>query len=252
MESVDHLLKIIARLRAPDGCPWDREQTHQSIKPQLIEECYELIEAIENEDDAHLQEELGDVLLHLVFHAQLASERNAFNFDQVANGICEKLIRRHPHVFGQENLPDSERVLARWHELKQREKPERQSALEGIPPQLPALMRSQELQKKAARVGFDWPDTGPVLDKVVEEVQELKAETSLERRKEELGDLFFVLVNLARHWGIDAEEACRQANQKFEKRFRAVEATYQAKGESMQGKPLSELDAVWDQVKHSV
>ncbi len=239
----------MAQLRSPGGCPWDREQTHQSIKPQLIEECYELVEAIDSADDLHLKEELGDVLLHLVFHARIAEERGAFNFADVIHGISEKLVRRHPHVFGPESLTDSGAVLARWHELKAREKPERSSALDGVPPHLPALMKSQELQKKAARVGFDWPGPEPVWEKVSEELAELTRETDPARQSEEFGDLLFSLVNLARHLGIDAEEACRQAAAKFNRRFRTVEDEFRARGETMAGRPLADLDAAWDRAK---
>ncbi|GAB4247570.1 MAG: nucleoside triphosphate pyrophosphohydrolase [Candidatus Methylacidiphilales bacterium] len=246
---LDRLLEIMGRLRSPEGCPWDREQTHQSIKPQLIEECYELVEAIEASDDTMMREELGDVLLHLVFHAQMAKERGAFQFSDVIQGLCEKLIRRHPHVFGTESLSNSGAVLSRWHEIKAQEKPERASALDGVPPHLPALMRCQELQKKAARVGFDWANAGPVREKIAEELEELSRETDPKRQAEELGDLLFSIVNLARHLGLDAEEACRQAAAKFTRRFHAVERDFYGRGESLKGRSLDELDAAWERAK---
>lgn len=246
---LERLLAIMAKLRSPQGCPWDREQTHQSIKPQLVEECYELVEAIDATDDAHLKEELGDVLLHLIFHARMAEERQAFNFQDVIQALTEKIIRRHPHVFTSESLPDAGAVLARWQELKAREKPERTSALDGVPVHLPALMKCQELQKKAARVGFDWPEAAGVWEKVAEELAELRRATSPEKQAEEFGDLLFSLVNLARHLGLDAEETCRQAAQKFERRFRAVENDLQRHGRSMKNCSLEELDAAWNRVK---
>ncbi|NJK93496.1 MAG: nucleoside triphosphate pyrophosphohydrolase, partial [Blastochloris sp.] len=170
MKSMEELREIVARLRGPGGCPWDQEQTHESIRAQLLEECYEALEAIDEKNDELLKEELGDVLLHVVFHAQMAGERGVFDLDGVAKGISEKLVRRHPHVFGEDKLETSDQVLKRWDELKKLEKPERKGALAGIPGSLPALMRAQEVQKKAAKVGFDWPEWKPVLAKVREEL----------------------------------------------------------------------------------
>lgn len=250
MKPIDRLLEIMAKLRSPEGCPWDLEQNHQSIKAQLIEECYELVEAIEADDNTLMKEELGDVLLHVVFHCQLGREDGVFDFDAVAEGICEKLVRRHPHVFGSETLGSSKEVLVAWQELKKKEKPERNSVLEGVPKPLPALMRAQEIQKKAARVGFDWATPEPVLQKVREELAE--TEEALEKKEgleEELGDLLFAAVNLARHHGIDAETACRKAVDKFEKRFRWVEKGYAARGQKMEGASLEELDGYWDKAK---
>ncbi|MFQ3670281.1 MAG: nucleoside triphosphate pyrophosphohydrolase [Verrucomicrobiia bacterium] len=246
---IDRLLEIMAQLRAPDGCPWDREQTHLSLKTQLVEECYELLEAIDAADDALLQEELGDVLLHLVFHSQIARERGAFTFPDVVNALCEKLIRRHPHVFGTDSLPNSAAVLAQWHQIKAKEKPQRASALDGVPAHLPALMKCQELQKKAARVGFDWPNPAPVWDKIHEELNELQKETDPARQAEELGDLLFSIVNLARHLHLDAEEVARQAATKFSRRFRALEADVRSRQQSLEDQSLAELDAAWERVK---
>jgi len=253
MQPIARLLEIMAKLRSPEGCPWDREQNHQSIKAQLIEECYELVEAIETNDSALMKEELGDVLLHVVFHCQLGREDGVFDFNSVAEGICEKLVRRHPHVFGTETLGTSQEVLVAWQELKKKEKPERDSVLAGVPKPLPALMRGQEIQKKAARVGFDWSSPQPVLAKVYEELGEVEdAIAKNEGVEEEIGDLFFAAVNLARHHGIDAEFACRRAVDKFEKRFRLVEKGYQDRGENMEKASLEEMDRHWEIAKKAV
>ena len=247
MKPTDELKQIVARLRAPDGCPWDREQTHETIKPQLVEECYEVLEAIDEKNDPLLREELGDVLLHIVFHAQLAGERGAFTLEDVAQELCEKLIRRHPHVFGEDNLSTSQEVLHRWEELKKIEKPERTGVLDGIPKHLPALMHAQEVQKKAAKVGFDWPEIGPVLEKVKEEIAEVERDLhNRKRTEEEIGDLLFSVVNLARHCKVDAEEACRQAVRKFTQRFEWIEKHATRPPKEMS---LDELDALWNQAK---
>ncbi len=254
MKSIDELKQIVARLRGPGGCPWDQEQTHQSIRTQLLEECYETLEAIDEADDDMLREELGDVLLHIVFHAQLAAERGAFELDDVAAGINDKLVRRHPHVFGSkaEKLADSAAVLKKWDELKQAEKQERTSALDGVPPILPALMLAQEIQKKAAKSGFDWPDIGGVLEKVREEIAELEADRhDPARAHEELGDLFFALVSVARHLGLDAELACRDATRKFDQRFRHAESAARAVGRPLTDHNLKELNILWDRAKQS-
>ncbi|MDA0325520.1 MAG: nucleoside triphosphate pyrophosphohydrolase, partial [Verrucomicrobia bacterium] len=174
MREIRSLLQIMARLRSPQGCPWDRKQTHQTLRPMMLEEVYELLEAIDQKDDHALQEELGDVLLHLIFHAQLAKERRAFDFRQVAKRLAEKLISRHPHVFGKERLVTTQQVLQRWHQLKEAEKPSRQSSLDGIPLHLPSLLLAQNLQKRAARVGFDWPNPEKGIPaKIREEIKEV-------------------------------------------------------------------------------
>jgi tetrapyrrole methylase family protein / MazG family protein len=256
MESIDTLKQVVARLRAPDGCPWDQEQTHASIRSQLLEECYEALEAIDEQNDKLLQEELGDVLLHVVFHAQLAEERGVFTLGDVIRGISDKLVRRHPHVFGGDRLATSGEVLKKWEELKKIEKPERKSALAGIPPILPALMRAQEVQKKAAKVGFDWKEMKPVLAKIREEMLELEHEieqhSSAERITDELGDLLFSVVNLARHLKIDAELACRGSTNKFSHRFEGVERLVAEKKCCMEEMTLEELDLLWEQAKSQV
>jgi MazG family protein len=262
--AMDRLLEIMGRLRAPDGCAWDREQTPATLKPQILEECYEVIEAIDSGSPQDLTEELGDLLLHVVFQAQIAREAGQFAFADVANGIADKLIRRHPHVFGEVKVADSAGIVAQWHELKKVEKPERQSALDGVPRALPALMRAEALQKKARRVGFDWPDVRGSLDKVREEVAEVTKEivsdlafaraneaklTPTPETAEEIGDLLFSIVNLTRHLKLDAEELLTGANDKFSRRFRAVEERIKAQGKAMTDCTLEELDAAWNAVK---
>lgn len=248
---IDRLREIMAALRAPNGCPWDREQTHASIKPQLLEECYEVLEAIDSGDAKHLKEELGDVLLHVVFHCQLAVEAGKFTFDDVATGISDKLVRRHPHVFGDVNAPDTKTVLANWDAIKKEEKPERKGPFDGIPKVLPALMRATEVSKKAAKVGFDWPDASGAMAKVLEEIEELKADAhNPERAADELGDLLFAAVNLSRHLKLDAELCLANATKKFQRRYEKMAAHLAAQGKNLEDCTLEEMDAVWNQVKH--
>ena len=262
--AMDRLLDLMARLRAPGGCPWDREQTPATLKPQMLEECYEVLEAIDSGSREHLTEELGDLLLHIVFQAQIAREAGDFTFADVATGIADKLVRRHPHVFGGEKVADAANVVTLWHKLKREEKPERESALDGVPRALPALMRAEALQKKARNVGFDWPDVRGSLDKVREEVAEVTTELESDiafaaaneskfapapETAEEIGDLLFSIVNLTRHLKLDAEELLTAANDKFARRFRAVEERIKASGKSMTECTLDELDAAWNAVK---
>jgi MazG family protein len=253
LPGIDQLIDIVAKLRGPGGCPWDREQTHATLRAGLIEEAYEVADAINNADDANLREELGDLLLQSVFHAQIAHEEGRFDFDQVARGIAEKLVRRHPHVFGDDACADSEAVLKRWDEIKRSEKGGRvESALDGIPGGLPALLHAEKVQKKAARVGFDWPDAAPVFDKVREEVAEIEAEVAAGNSvaiEDEIGDLLFSVVNLARKLKVNAEPALQRATGKFAGRFKAVEALARERGITLEGKSLAELDALWDEVK---
>jgi MazG family protein len=263
-QAVDRLLDLMARLRAPDGCPWDREQTPATLKPQLLEECYEVLEAIDSGSAPHLAEELGDLLLHLVFQAQIAREAGQFTFADVANGLAQKLVRRHPHVFGEEKVADAAGTIALWHQLKKAEKPERESGLDGVPRALPALMRAEALQKRAKQAGFDWPDASGALAKVREELAEVTREiesdlafaaaneskiSATPELAEEIGDLLFAIVNLTRHLKLDAEELLTGANDKFTRRFRAVEERIKASGKSMSDCTLEELDAVWNEVK---
>lgn len=262
--AMDRLLDLMARLRAPGGCPWDREQTPATLKPQMLEECYEVLEAIDGGSAKHLTEELGDLLLHIVFQAQIAREAGLFTFADVAAGIAEKLVRRHPHVFGDEKVTDAADTIALWHRLKKTEKPERESALDGVPRSLPALMRAEALQKKARNVGFDWPDVRGSLEKVREEIAEVTAEMETDsaftaankstfsvtpEMAEELGDLLFSIVNLTRHLKLDAEQLLTGANDKFARRFRAVEERIKARGKVVNECTLEELDAAWNEVK---
>ncbi len=246
---IDRLKQIVERLRSPDGCPWDREQTHESLKPHVIEECYELIDAIDEKDDQGMQEELGDLLLQVVLHAQMASEEGRFDFDSIADVISEKLIRRHPHVFGDTKLATSDAVLKQWDAIKRREKTGRASVLDGVPRGLPALAKAQKTQSKAARVGFDWADAEGALQKVTEEINELEQAGTNEKLAEELGDLLFSVVNFARKSKLDAEDLLQVATRKFSERFRKIEALAESRGLNFASLTLSEMDKLWDEVK---
>jgi MazG family protein len=248
---LDQLLRIMARLRAPDGCPWDQEQNHASLRQSVIEEAYEVAAAINSGDDANLKEELGDLLLQVVFHAQLAREEGRFDFEGVARVISEKLVRRHPHVFGSENAADSAAVLTRWEEIKRAEKGETHtSALDGISAGLPGLMRAEKVQKKAAKVGFDWDAVPPVIAKVREEIAETEdALGDPAKVEEEVGDLLFAVVNLARKLKVDGEVALQRATDKFVSRFQQVETIALGEGRKLEEMSLAEMDAIWDRVK---
>lgn len=250
---MDRLRWVLKALRAPDGCPWDREQTLASIQPCLQEECYELLSAMVGDDLANHREELGDVLLQVLFQADIREERGEFTFDDVVNTLADKLIRRHPHVFGEVDAKDTEAVLRNWERIKQTEhKAPKASALDGVPAALPALLKAQRTQHKAAKVGFDWKDAAGPDAKLDEEIAELRAAIrggDAVAVEEEYGDVLFSLVNLARHLHVDAESALRAATEKFARRFRAVEARVKAEGKEMKALSLAELDAVWDAVK---
>jgi len=253
---VGRLAEIVARLRAPDGCPWDREQTHESLRAALVEECYEAVEAISRADDNNLREELGDLLLHVVMHAHMAGERGAFAFSDVVDGICEKLVRRHPHVFGEAAAADSEEVLRQWEQIKRAEKGASASVLDNLPASLPALLRAQNAQKKAARVGFDWGDRSGVLEKLREEFAELEsalasAAISGDARavEDEFGDILFTAVNLARHLGVDAETSLAAATSKFIARFQHVERALAARGLRVEQCDPQTLDREWELAK---
>ncbi|MBF0752251.1 MULTISPECIES: nucleoside triphosphate pyrophosphohydrolase [unclassified Pasteurella] len=255
--SIQDFIKLIAQLRHPDkGCPWDLKQNYDSMIPCLTEETYEVIEAIQNKDIANLREELGDLLLQVVFFSQLATEDNYFTFDDVLNDVAEKIIRRHPHVFANVTVENEEEALARWNSIKALEKSKKQtqSILDNVPSAFPALMRAQRLQKQCAKIGFDWSEIGPVLAKVEEELQEVKEELNknpqnIERIEDEVGDLFFATVNLSRHLKCNAEESLRKANLKFERRFRKIEQKVKAEGEKLESLSLIEMDILWDEVK---
>jgi MazG family protein len=260
---LDGLLDLMARLRSPDGgCPWDLEQTFATIAPHTIEEAYEVADAIEHGDMEHLKDELGDLLFQVVFYAQMAKEQGAFDFHAIAAAITEKMIRRHPHVFGtQVGIDDAQAQVDNWEALKADERKTKAEgtksdqptgALADVSRGFPALMRAHKLQKRAARVGFDWPDVAPVFDKFREEVSELEAE--IEKRDEraiehEIGDLLFTCVNLARKLGVDSEVALGRANGRFESRFGFIEQSLWAQGQTVEGTALDELDRLWCEAK---
>lgn len=258
----------MATLRSDEGCPWDREQTHDTLKRYVIEEAYELLEAIEAEDDEALVEELGDVLLQVVFHAQIAAEEQRFSMADVIETLREKLIRRHPHVFGDAEAEDAEQVLRTWAEVKRQERAEAShdtqqppSLLASVPRSLPALMEAEKVQRRAARVDFQWDDISGAWAKVTEELGELQraarstsaseadAETSKAAVAEELGDVLFAVVNVARYLGVDAEESLRSTSGKFRRRFAYIEAQAAAAGRSLEDMTLEEMDALWDEAK---
>ncbi len=250
----ERLRAVVHCLRAPGGCPWDQEQTHSSLIPHVIEEAYEVAEAIRSGDAAQMEDELGDLLLQPVLHAEIASETGTFDIDSVARCITEKLIRRHPHVFGDSNVADSDAVLVQWDAIKATEKGKAMPAgyLQNLAPGLPALMRAQKLQKKAAKVGFDWPDIAPVIGKIREETNELEAALATGDKGElehELGDMLFSIVNLARKLGIDSESALAGTNERFTRRFHSVEQQLTANGQPLGTATLVEMDAAWDKAK---
>ncbi len=257
LPAISQLREIVAKLRAPGGCPWDREQTHSTLRGAILEEAYEVVAAIDASDDANLQEELGDLLLQSVFHSQIAAEEGRFDFDDVARGIAEKLLRRHPHVFGAESAVDSAAVLKRWDEIKRAEKQPggstaAASLMDGVSAGMPALIHAEKIQRRAAKAGFDWSDAAPVFAKLREEmieVEQAAAEQSKSRVEDEIGDLLFTVVNLARKLHIDAEVALRAATAKFGRRFRQVEQIAASRGIQMDAATLAELDAIWDMVK---
>ena len=248
--NVKDLEEIVRVLRAPGGCPWDAEQTHQSIRRNFLEEAYEAAEAIDEENPEHLKEELGDVLLQVVFHARMEQEAGRFDLDAVADGVCKKLIYRHPHVFGEVSVSGTGEVLSNWEELKRTEKGQATNtdALESVARSLPALWRAEKVQKKAKKAGFDWPEVSGALDKLSEELAELKAAVAQGTNvAEELGDLLFSAVNVSRFLDVDCEDALNQATDKFINRFRKVEE--QAGDRPMTGMTLEELDQLWEKAK---
>ncbi len=251
MNDLYNLVAVMKRLREKGGCPWDREQTHETLKPYLIEEAYEVLEAIDRKDNKALKEELGDMLLQIVFHAQIASEERQFTVDDVAEAIVNKLKRRHPHVFGKVEVEDSEEVLKNWEEIKKKEG--KKSVLDGVPKYLPSLLKARRVQEKVKRVGFDWEEIDGALEKVIEEVKELK--DSLEKgdrghAKEEFGDMLFSLVNVSRFLDIDAEDSLRKTIDKVMDRFRYIEKMVQKSGKkSLKNCTLAELDLLWEKAK---
>jgi nucleoside triphosphate diphosphatase len=257
---IERLLRVMARLRDPQGgCPWDLEQDFASIAPYTIEEAYEVADAIERQDFDDLEGELGDLLLQVVYQAQMAKEAAHFDFDAVARRIADKMIRRHPHVFGQAEIASAAAQTVAWEDAKAAERRQKSgdggepSILADLPVGLPALTRSAKLQRRAARVGFDWPEVSPVFDKLDEEIGEIRAELAAgggqDRLAEEVGDLLFAAVNLARHLDVDAEAALRHANAKFERRFRAIERALRAAGRPIEDASLAEMEELWQRAK---
>ena len=252
--NVQDLEEIVRILRAPGGCPWDAEQTHASIRRNFLEEAYEAVEAIDEQNPEHLKEELGDVLLQVLFHARMEQEAGRFGLDDVADGICKKLIYRHPHVFGDVAVSGTGEVLTNWEELKRKEKGQATNtdALDAVARSLPALWRAEKVQKKAKKAGFDWPDISGALDKLSEELEELKTAVAQGTNvEEELGDLLFSAVNVSRFLKVDPEEALGRATDKFIHRFSRVEAQAAAQGRSMEGMTLEELDKLWERAKET-
>lgn len=257
MNALDRLLGIMKTLRDPQaGCPWDREQSYATIAPYTLEETYEVLDAISREDFDDLQGELGDLLFQIVFYAQIAQEEGRFNFEDVCQTICDKLERRHPHIFADVTVSGSQQVLQNWEQIKisERAAKEQHSALDDIPRALPALMRSHKIQKRCSNVGFDWKTLGPVLDKVHEEIDEVMHEANQavideQKLEEEIGDLLFATVNLSRHLGSKAETALQKANDKFERRFRQVEQIIASQGLKMQDATLEQMEAAWQKIK---
>jgi MazG family protein len=248
----NRLVEIVAKLRAPGGCPWDREQTNESLLPATIEEAYEVAEAARAENEAHFREELGDLLLLVIMHAEIAREAGRFNIDNVIVEITEKLIRRHPHVFGKSDARDSGAVLKQWEAIKREEKKTDTHYLASLPDALPALMRAQKAQSKVARVNFDWTELRDVIAKVEEELRELKHAIEGDDRQEiedEVGDLFFAVVNLARKSKLDAETALQVATDKFVRRFNSLEDELRERGKKLGDVALAELDQVWNEIK---
>jgi len=257
IDAMARLRRIMRILRAPGGCAWDREQTHESLAPLLLEEAYEVLAAIHAGDVDNLREELGDLLLHVVMHSEIAEESGHFPFEHVASEAAEKMVRRHPHVFGDETIDDPEAILRQWDEIKRGEKGDDEKPyLHGVGVGLPALMRAQKLQKKASKVGFDWPDVAGAMAKLGEEIGELGRELAGEapgwaraRLEDEVGDILFSAVNVARKLGIDAEAALAAGNRKFEERFGELERRVRRRGGSLASSSLAELDALWEEVK---
>ncbi len=246
-DEIKHLLEVMDRLLGADGCPWDREQTHHSLARYLLEETYEVLEAIQTENMDELKEELGDVLLQVVFHAALAERENLFTFGQVAESISEKMINRHPHVFAAMDLKTSDDVMSHWEGFKKKEG--KKYLLAGIPRQLPALLRAEKMQTKAARVGFDWPSVDGALEKLSEEVGELAQAENAMDIEAEMGDVFFALVNVARLKGIDPEAALQKSNDKFLRRFNYIEEKINAQAQNFENYSLEQLDKIWDEAK---
>ena len=246
------LVNIIAKLRSPDGCPWDRKQTHASLRAALLGECYEVLEALDEGDAEKLSYELGDLLLQIVLHSQIAAEAGEFELKDVINNINTKLINRHPHIFGSAKVKDAEEVAHNWEVLKQEERGAEVSMLENVPGEMPALSYSQEIQRRVARVGFDWEDIEGVIDKLVEEVGEFKQAEDREQQEQEFGDLLFTLANIARRLGVDSESALREANRRFYRRFTCMEEVCRQRGVNFADLSFDEQNTLWEEAKRKM
>jgi tetrapyrrole methylase family protein/MazG family protein len=244
--NIERLIEIIGILRSENGCKWDREQTHSTLKRNMLEEAYEAVDAINDNDNKHLQEELGDVLLQVILHSQIAKEEEAFDIEDVAKGISDKLVHRHPHVFGDVKVNSTQEILDNWEKLKKEEKPHRTSVMDGVSRSQSALMSAQKISKKAVKVGFEWNDENSLYDCVISEIKEFKEAKTFEDKEEELGDLLFAVVNLARWNKIDAEQALLKANKKFINRFRAMENNTNKQLEHL---TFEEWDELWKKAK---
>jgi tetrapyrrole methylase family protein/MazG family protein len=250
-DSFTALKEIIARLRGPNGCPWDKKQTHASLKPFLVEESYEVLQALDEGVPEKLRDELGDLLLQIMLHAQIAGESGRFNIDDVVQHISRKLIHRHPHVFGGEKAKDVAEVEHNWEALKQEEKEEGESILAGMPEQMPALAYSQSMQRRVAGIGFDWKEVEDIIDKLAEEVGEINHASSQQEKANEFGDLLFTLANIARRLDIDLEMALRSANQRFYRRFTQMEKICRERGLNLAALSLDEQDSLWEEAKRA-
>jgi tetrapyrrole methylase family protein/MazG family protein len=249
LSKFDALVAIIARLRAPDGCPWDKEQTHQTLRGNLLSESYEVLEALDEGDASKLSEELGDLLLQIVLHAQIAKDNDEFEIGDVIKSITTKIIRRHPHIFGSRKVKDSEEVMHNWEALKKEEREEGTSMLQGVPKNMPALAYAYEISRRAVRVGFEWENIDGVIDKLQEEAKEIKEAGSREEKAQEIGDLLFTMVNFARWEGVDPETALREANQKFYRRFSAIEEICRQRGRELPTLSFQEWNELWEEAK---
>ena len=249
LDQFNTLVGIIARLRAPDGCPWDRKQTHASLRENLLEECYEVLEALDKGDSSRLCDELGDLLMQIVLHTQIATEAEEFKLGDVLRSINAKLIHRHPHIFGSIKVKSAEEVTHNWQDLKREEREADTSLLDSVPRQMPALGYSQEIQHRAAQAGFDWEDVDGVIDKLVEEVSEFKQAESQEHKAQEFGDLLFTLANIGRRLGVDLEAALREANRRFYRRFTYMEELCRQRGLNFSELSFDEQNALWEEAK---
>ena len=252
LHKFDTLAAIIARLRAPDGCPWDKEQTHLSLRENLLSETYEVLEALDKADSAKLCEELGDLLLQIVLHAQIAKDSGEFQIDDVIKSISEKIIRRHPHIFGSKKVKDAAEVMHNWEAIKKDEREAGASMLASVPRQMPALAYAYEISWRAVRVGFEWENIEGVIDKLIEEIREIEEAANREEKTQEIGDLLFTLVNFARWQDIDAESALREANHKFFKRFARMEELCRQRGIDFAKLSFKEKDDLWEEAKRGV